>query len=134
MRVFFDTNVLISAFVSRGLCRDLFRKTFRKHGILIGEPVLIELKQVLTGKFGVPPEKAAAVEQFLRTQAECCVTAKGDIPGISDPDDATVVACAIAGRADLFVTGDKELLDLSEVEGMPIVSPRELWERLASGT
>jgi predicted nucleic acid-binding protein len=50
---------------------------------------------------------------------------------VSDPDDAPVLACAVATKADVFVTGDKALLDLGEIEDMPILSPRQLWQRLS---
>jgi predicted nucleic acid-binding protein len=36
------------------------------------------------------------------------------------------------GEAELFVTGDKELLDLEKVGSMEIVSPRKFWEKLRS--
>ena len=51
-----------------------------------------------------------------------------------NPADAVIVASALAGRAEVFVTGDKELLDLGNAEGMPVLSPRQFWERLVSGT
>jgi len=50
---------------------------------------------------------------------------------IKDADDIPILACAIAGKADVFVTGDKELLDLRKIEDLTVVSPRELWNQLA---
>ena len=49
------------------------------------------------------------------------------LPGIaSDPDDEMVVECAVGGRADFLVTGDKKhLLPLREVHGVQIVSVNE---------
>jgi predicted nucleic acid-binding protein len=52
---------------------------------------------------------------------------------VRDVDDIPLVGCAIACEADAFVTGDKALLDLEQVDGLPVVSPRELWIRLARG-
>ena len=51
-------------------------------------------------------------------------------PGISDRDEAPIVAAALSANASMFITGDKELLALNEIEGMPILSPREEWVRL----
>jgi len=50
---------------------------------------------------------------------------------IKDTDDIPILACAIAGKADVSVTGDKELLNLRKIEDLALVSPRELWNRLA---
>jgi predicted nucleic acid-binding protein len=50
---------------------------------------------------------------------------------IKDGSDVPILASAIAGRADVFVTGDAELLKPGDVEGVPVVSPRNLWMRLA---
>lgn len=49
---------------------------------------------------------------------------------IKDKDDLMILSSALNGKADLLVTGDKELLDLGRVEGMDIVSPRMFWEKL----
>ena len=48
--------------------------------------------------------------------------------------DTNVLASALGASADVFVTGDKSLLDLGEVQGMPICSPRRLWEMWRSDT
>lgn len=55
-----------------------------------------------------------------------------DLPDIviKDKDDLMILSSALNGKADLLVTGDKELLDLGRVEGMDIVSPRMFWEKL----
>jgi putative PIN family toxin of toxin-antitoxin system len=50
---------------------------------------------------------------------------------IDDPDDDAVLACAVAAKADLMVSGDPHLLKLAQYEGIPIVTPAEAVERLA---
>lgn len=48
-----------------------------------------------------------------------------------DPDDNPILAAAIAGKADLIVSGDKgHMQSLGRVEGIRIVSPREALQRL----
>jgi len=47
-----------------------------------------------------------------------------------DPDDDWVIACAVVGRADIIVSGDRDLLDLKRVGGTPVLSAREFLLRL----
>lgn len=54
MRVFLDTNVLVSAFTTRGLCADLLRLVLAGHEPLSGEIILQELRRVLDERFRVP--------------------------------------------------------------------------------
>lgn len=130
MRVFLDTNVLASALTTRGLCAELFVACLESHVLLSGEPVLRELERILAGKFKLPPSVVEGYLALLHEQAEFG-QGQHPSPPSPDPDDAPILACALAGRADLFATGDKALLEMATVEGMPIVSPRECWDRLA---
>ena len=46
-----------------------------------------------------------------------------------DPDDDAVIACALAARAELIVSGDKHLLGLGgQYQGIRIVAPAEAVE------
>jgi putative PIN family toxin of toxin-antitoxin system len=48
-----------------------------------------------------------------------------------DPDDDHILAIAIGGEADYLVTGDKrDLLSLGEVQGIPMLTPRQALQRL----
>ena len=50
-----------------------------------------------------------------------------------DPKDNPILAAAIAGKADVIVSGDKKhMLALGEVEGIPVVTAREALERLSN--
>ena len=49
----------------------------------------------------------------------------------SDPDDDEVLACALAAKADLIVSGDSHLLNLKSYQGIEIVRPAEALKRLA---
>lgn len=49
----------------------------------------------------------------------------------ADPDDDHVLACALAARADVIVSGDSELLNLKTYQGMPIVTVVEAVTHLA---
>ena len=49
---------------------------------------------------------------------------------INDRDDILILSIALNGNAELFVTGDKELLELRKIQSMRIISPRKFWETL----
>ena len=130
MRVFFDTNVLISAFTTRGLSADLFRLVIAEHELLTGEVNLTEFCRVLRERFNVPPAEIARVEDQLRSHTIVArPAAPSDVP-LRDPDDAWVLASALASGAELLVTGDKDLLSVVERAPLPIVDPRCCWDRL----
>lgn len=132
MRVFLDTNVLASAVATRGICADILRTTLAEHQLLIGEAVLAELGPVLLRKFRVAPDLAKETDEFLRREAE--VIERSSPLGIQlrDPDDVAILEEAVAGRADVLVTGDKDILEVVEQAPLRIVSPRGFWDLLRS--
>ena len=132
MKVFLDTNVLVAAFAARGLCADVLRLAATDHELLIGAPVLVEMRRILETKLRMPAPARNEVLQVLRRFVQVPAAKAPIALGIDDPDDEWMVACAIAASADVFVTGDKALLGLHRVEAMPIVSPREFWTQLTA--
>lgn len=129
MRVFLDTNVLVSGFATRGLSADVVRFLLADHTLLTGEIVLKETRRVLTEKFDLPEEKAGEIEQLLRRHHVEPVPSSTLPVEVRDPDDAVVLASAIAAEAEMLVTGDSNLLDItSQVEALRIVTPRTFWE------
>ena len=136
MRVFLDTNVLVSAFATRGLCADLFRHILAEHDLITGEVVIAELRRVLRDRIKVPARTVAAVEQLLRDQVVVPKPAEPHPLPIRDTDDRWVLASAVAGKADVLVTGDSDLLEMASRAPLPIVDPRGFWNmvRGPSGT
>ena len=131
MRIFLDTNVLASGIATRGLCSELLESVIHDHELLTCQPVLQELQRVLADKFRLPGPVIEGFLSLLKTEGRVTASQKTPSIPIKDADDIRILACAIAGEADVFVTGDKELLDLQQVNNLPIVSPRQLWLQLA---
>ncbi|HWP37460.1 MAG TPA: putative toxin-antitoxin system toxin component, PIN family [Gemmatimonadales bacterium] len=133
MKVFLDTNVVVSAFATRGLCADLLTVVLAEHELVLGETVLEEVRRVLREKLRMPRGTVEQVEAFLRRQATVSTPeATPRLAGL-DAADAQVVAEAVAGQVDVLVTGDQDLLELREPP-IKIVSPRGLWDRLRRAT
>ncbi len=130
MKVFLDTNVLASALTTRGLCAELFEVILQSHELLTSDPVLHELERILPAKLGQSEEITRGFINLLNRHA-IHVTAEHPCPSLPDPDDEVIVASALAGNANVFVTGDKALLQLQSIEDLPIISPRKFWEMLA---
>ena len=66
MKVFFDTNVLVAAFATRGLCADLFAHVLLEHELVVGEVVLDELREKLRTKLKLPKKTVDEIEALLR--------------------------------------------------------------------
>ena len=122
----FDTNVLVSALVFPGGQGEaaLRRIIEERDELVLSKPILDELLGVLARKFSRNAEELAHAAVFL---GELGTTVK---PGrrlkvLKDDPDNRVLECAIAGRADVIVTGDRALLALREYRQVRIVSLRD---------
>jgi len=130
VRVFLDTNVLVSAFLSRGLCADLLKLVLRDHDLVVSHLVLVEFERVLRFKLGAPESDlklAMTVFDSVEVMAEPS-TPRMD-PALESAD-AAILAAAIAGGVDIFVTGDREVLAAAGRVPVLVVSPRRFMERL----
>jgi putative PIN family toxin of toxin-antitoxin system len=127
VKVFADTNVLVGAVATRGLCADVLREILTSHQLVLSQQVLEEVGRALRVKLRVPHK---TIVEFVRLLEDEAISAEpGPAPDvdIGDEDDLPILAAAIAARVHVFVTGDRELLRLRQVEGVRILSPREFW-------
>lgn len=132
MRVCLDTNVLVAAFATRGLCADVFRTVLAEHDLVIGDVILEELRRVLTGKLKLPPDRIDAIDAVFAPFPCIPKPAKPGPAAIRDPADRWVFATAVAGNADVLVTGDRDLLAIQAEASIRILDPRAFWELLRS--
>ncbi len=130
MRVVLDTNVLLAGVATHGLCEGLLAICFRDHSVVLSQHILDELAEHYVGKFKATTQQAALVSDTLRKQSEIVVPALISQDAFGDVDDLPVLGTAVAGQADCLVTGDKQLLELGNYRGVPIISPREFYDRI----
>ena len=130
MRVVLDTNVLVSALITKGTPPDrLYQAWLRNEIELVTSAAQIdELADVLSRsklRRYVDSDDAAELVSDIRLRA--IVIRDMPVPRRSpDPKDDVILAAAVAGEAELVVSGDKPgILALREVQGIPIRSPRE---------
>ena len=123
MRVLFDTNVLISALLFPGGRGEaaLFHIIEGRDRLLISKPLLHELLTVLANKFSHDREELARVAVLLGDVAEM-IDPQIQLQVFEDEPDNRVLECAIAGKADIIVTGDKAILQLGAYQQIQILS------------
>jgi putative PIN family toxin of toxin-antitoxin system len=122
VRVVFDTNVFISAFIIAGSQGDsAFRLARRaRFDLCTSVQILTELAQTLRGKFDQSDED---VTEALRTISRIAdvVRSREKLTVLRDVSDNRILECAVDARADLIVTGDRHMLKLKQYEGISIV-------------
>jgi putative PIN family toxin of toxin-antitoxin system len=129
MRVVADTNILISAFLFGGLPRVFLERGLAGAFSLVTSGALLdELDEKLSGKFAVPESKARAFLSQLKSKASV-VNPSFVLDAVpDDPDDNRVLECAVAGKANCIVSGDRHLLRLGSYEGIAILTVRRFIE------
>ncbi|WP_068671702.1 putative toxin-antitoxin system toxin component, PIN family [Thermosulfurimonas dismutans] len=126
MRVVFDTNVLVAAFVTEGLCSVLLARARRgEFDLFVCPKILEEFERILSEKIKVP---RALIEEALSMilEASEMIQPTRAIQGVCrDEDDDQILACALSAEADYLVSGDKDLLEIGSFGNLKIVPPRD---------
>src|SRR5437660_1175538 len=122
MRVVLDTNIYVSALALPGSVAEevLQQSAFKRYELLISTAILAELANVLTRKFGWDASRALEACREMADLAEVVKPTKR-LKVLSDDPDNRILECAVTGRADLIVTGDKHLLDFKRYADISIV-------------
>ena len=137
MKVFLDTNVLLSAIISNGICADLLKalKNTQPHVFdpttcFTCQRVLLELKEHLPTKFKWSASETDAAITAFSDEYTLAPPAYTTVP-CKDADDGWILADAQLAGCDYFITGDKEVLALYSIGTMRVCTPREmlLWLR-----
>ena len=128
MRVIIDANVAIAGAASRGLCEAIMELCLEHHRIILCEGILKEIEEKLGFKLKVPPAFIAEYLKVLRNSAEILDPEPVDKGICRDPNDLMILGLVYPGNADAIVTGDKDLLVITEFKGARILNPRSFWE------
>jgi uncharacterized protein len=127
MKVILDSNVVVAAFSSRGLCQSLFELCLDRYDIIICDHILSEIFRILHKKFKMSREKVEAIIDYLNEFCECVDYEKLENAVCRDKDDDEILALGQSINADYIITGDKNLLVLKSFNSIPIILPREFW-------
>jgi putative PIN family toxin of toxin-antitoxin system len=131
MRVVLDSNVYVSAFTLPGGTADVALGVILagRATALLSEPLLGETLRVLGHKFSMDREELARTALFLGELTEQ-VSPRRRLAIVADEPDNRVLECAVAGRADAIVTGDRAMLNLRRFEGIEILTLRAFLTRV----
>lgn len=137
MRLVLDTNVVVSALVFGGTPLRLLQAAADGQALLFTSPVLLaELRDVLARPHLAGPlaGKRSTVDQAIASYGELALHVSPPFAPRAverDPGDDHVIACALAARADAIVSGDRDLLDLGQYQGIAILAAADALARLA---
>lgn len=126
MIVVFDTNILVSALVFPGgrAQEAIGRILSGVDHLVISKPLVDELLTVLARKFSRDPEELSRVAIWI-SELALWIHSTRHITQLADESDNRVLECAVAGKANLIVAGDKRMLELGVFEGIKITRLRE---------
>lgn len=137
-RIVIDTNVLVSALLSKkgapSQILDAWRK--RKFLVVTNEAAILEVERVLgelksTGKYALSNEDIATVSNLLRKDT-LIVPGDSDTSGaiLEDPDDEKFLSIALDGDAEIIISGDKHLLDLGTFRNISIQTAHQFLDSI----
>jgi len=127
LRVVFDTNVIVSAFIARGSSFEVFEHCLSAHQDLISQNIRAEVEGVLSKKFSFSSIRVEEVLRFLDNHIESVEVVPIEEPVCRDSSDDLILACAKAAQADCLITGDEDLLILESFESTKIIKPSDFW-------
>jgi putative PIN family toxin of toxin-antitoxin system len=129
MKIILDTNVIIAAFATRGLCSAVFELCLDRFEMVLSEAILNEAFTHLSGKIKLPHAQCNAILSYLRANGSVSEVNDVDASVCRDKNDLHILGLAQHASADYIVTGDKDLLELIRYKNTQIVTPREFWSQ-----
>ena len=128
MRLLLDTNVLVAAFVARGVCSELLEHCVRHHVVISSRRPLHDLRDVLTRKFHQRAVDARGAIRLLGETFTLVTPEALESPVYRDPDDDVVLATAMAGRCAAIISGDQDLLVLDPFNAIRVLASSTFWK------
>ncbi len=125
MKIVFDTNVILSAFLTEGITHRVFNDCILNHRIYISDFIVNELKRVLVSKFEVNAEDLKEFADFIDSNLTM-VKPLNVLPDICrDDSDNNILQLADFIIADCIISGDKDLVIMKQYKKIRILSPRD---------
>ncbi len=123
----FDSNVLIAALITEGICSKLLhRARMREFSLVSCTFIMKEIGNILSRKFRLSGDEIRLAMEPVNEAVTQIIEHNMKIKGICrDADDDNILACALAAKAEYLVTGDADLLELKRYQDIRIITPRD---------
>ena len=138
LRVVIDTNILVSALLSKKGAPSKVVDAWRDREFLVitNESAILEVERVLaelvsTGKYSISSDDIQSISNLLREDT-LLVSGETNVQGAvpEDPDDEKFIAIALNGEANVIVSGDRHLLGLGSYQNVSIQTARQFLDSL----
>lgn len=127
MRIVFDTNVILSAFLTEGLSNKIFEHCIVNDNVYVSDFIISELDRILTRKFKVKIKDRNLFLKYIDTYLFKIKPQNKVHDVCRDENDNNILQIAEFTGADYLITGDKDLLSLKKYGSTEIISPREYY-------
>jgi uncharacterized protein len=134
LRVVVDTNVVISSFLKPNSRPSRILRLILQGDleIIINEQILAEYSEVSSRPiFQLDRNKVQIVLEYISTSAIRAPSLPVR-PSLPDPGDEPFLEAALSTKADFLITGNKKHYPARSCEDVPVVTPAEFLQELAS--
>jgi len=128
MKLFFDTNVLISAILTPGHSFEVIKDSIKKHEVYYTDYLLKEIRETLQEKFNLSGRLTDSAINLIKRRFIKGVNAFEVESVCRDADDDPILADCAMNTIEVLITGDKDLLPLKKWKGIHIIAPRDYWK------
>ena len=133
MKIFVDSNIIISAFLNPGgtPAKALIKALTENHNLMSGVYNVSELLKTIAKKFVKRDLEFAVFWEQFRPFLQLIDTPETFLEienKIRDEKDRPILRAAIFAEADIFLTGDKDFLD-AEIDNPKIITAAEFVEK-----
>ncbi len=131
MKIIFDTNVLISGFITTtGTSQYILSRCCKRHQIILSEYILHEFEEIMSKKFRMPPILIRRARIFLEKHCSIQPASQQSKEAFSDLKDMPILDLVETVKPHYLITGNKKLLAVKKMGPTLFLSPREAMEIL----
>ncbi|MBF0608136.1 MAG: putative toxin-antitoxin system toxin component, PIN family [Candidatus Magnetobacterium sp. LHC-1] len=126
MKVVLDCNVIISAGLNSGVCRDLVDEVILHHELILSPGIISEYQRVIP-RFKLNAEVTEKLKEIV-TELLMIATLIDPLPfnvSLIDNDDEVYLTTALTAKVDVLITGNRKHFPFPQYEGIFILSPGE---------
>lgn len=127
MKIIFDTNVIISSLIAKGVSYEVVKYAKKRHNVFISDFIIEEVKDKLKNKFNYSEQDIKKILSFLNTYFQYVGEVRETEGICRDEEDDNILFAALKIKADVIITGDNDLLVLKRYKSTDIIKPSDFW-------